>query len=195
MFLSICFSRDCLSDGWWREIHQSASCRLAKSLFPFPESGRESQRGRFLQQVSGTEEGKVWPGPAVCGRNSFAWNLEVAENEAYVADHGTWYAVVFAHDMETLFRGLLVISGGKAFIQIVGKHRMGVIERFGFLHHADTPVEVGAETVLQVVWLGQGPFDVERLMAHQHTTPETFPAELFRGRQTALVKEDAFIVH
>ena len=59
------------------------------------------------------------------------------------------------HDVETLDEGCTMVVGRDAFVEVVSQHGMHVAVvkslPFAFLHHAYAPVDIGRESVAQVV--------------------------------------------
>lgn len=64
--------------------------------------------------------------------------------------------VVSRHNPEAFRERCFAVFRRHPFLQIIYEDEAGVVQGLGLLHYSDAPVEVGRETVLQVVWLGQG---------------------------------------
>ena len=107
---------------------------------------------------------------------------------------GLHRAVVAAHDAETLAKGGTVIARGHPFVQVVDEREAGVVEHRTLLHHADAPVEVGGETVAEVVGDGMVAAGEERLVADEHPLAEAAPRKVFGRFEAAHPQEMAFAV-
>lgn len=108
---------------------------------------------------------------------------------------GTYQSVVLGHDTESFFERCFLILGSHPFVQIVDNCQVGIVQVACFLHDAYAPVEVGGETVLQVVWLNQSAAGKECLMADQHSLFETPPGQYLWGRQSAHAQEMSVFVY
>ena len=81
--------------------------------------------------------------------------------------------------MVALFEGCLVIGGGHAFVKVIDEREMRVVDVFRFLHHAQRPVEVGRETIVEIVRFEDGFLHDKCLMANEHSLSEDFPRQFF----------------
>lgn len=108
---------------------------------------------------------------------------------------GTYQSVVLRHDTESFFERRFLVLGSHPFVQIVDNRQVSVVQVACFLHDAYAPVEVGGETVLQVVWLYQSAAGKECLMADQHSLFETPPGQCLRGGQSSHAQEVSVFVY
>ncbi len=107
---------------------------------------------------------------------------------------GLHRAVMAAHDAETLAQGGTVVARGHPFVQVVDEREAGVVEHRALLHHADAPVEVGGETVAEVVGDGMVAAGEERLVADEHPLAEAAPRKVFGRFEAAHPQEMPFAV-
>ena len=110
-------------------------------------------------------------------------------------------AIVVRHDAEALTQGGFVVARGHSLAQIVGHDGVGIEQRqplmLSFAHDANTPIEVGRESVLKVVveMTSQVCAGKESLVTHEHAVAERTPTETFGGRQTTRTKKMTFVIH
>ena len=69
---------------------------------------------------------------------------------------GTYPTIMLRHDSETFFQRSFVVSGSHPLVQIVYECEVGIVQMLGLLHDADAPIEIGGESILQVVKIGNG---------------------------------------
>lgn len=88
-----------------------------------------------------------------------------------------------------------MIACSHAFVQVVDKGKMRIVQVLTFFHDTDAPVEIGREAIAEIVWFHQVSAGEKSLMANQHAFLEAFPVKLLGSRQASHPQEMAFLVY
>src|SRR3546814_1933982 len=98
------------------------------------------------------------------------------------------------HDQKALFPGFLLLLCRKTSFQETGNVALciGDLSVAGGFHATDTPVNIGTNRPVKIVFRGNRPPDNKRLMTNQHSIAETFPVQLLRRPQAAVANHVTF---